>query len=231
MKKLRSNTTYFLAEGKENLHESIRLSFVRAAKAGIRKIVIFTVNGEGIELACREFLKTDAYRDQEVVAVSFPYGTVPSEALEIPEARVQLFQEFRIPLLRATSLIDDTSAPSSSPNHIVRKTLEIFSGGTALCVWAVLVACDAGAVHAGEHVIACCADTAILAKAAPSSHFLKFFAVREIVCKPLIHDLSKGEGLAQEINIEAWAKTRRKRIAEPRQLTAKTEERQDKPKR
>src|SRR5713226_2475479 len=186
MKKLQSTTSYFLAEGKANLRECMRLSFVRAVQAGIRNIVIFTANGEGIELACNEFLNDPRYHDQRVIGVSFAFGTVPAATLQIPEARVQLLKKFGIPVLRATSPLDDLPVPSSRQNHAVKKTLEIFSGGTALCVRAILVACDAGAIPYGEHVIGCCADTSILAKATPSAQFLSSFAVREFVCKPLI---------------------------------------------
>jgi hypothetical protein len=220
MKPLQSNTSYFLSEGKEHLRECLKASFMRAVHSGVRFIVIFTVNGEGVELACNEFLRDSRYRDVKIVAVSYPFGTVPSEALEVPEERMKLFKEFQIPLLRATSPIDDIPAPNSRQSNIVRKTLEIFSGGMALCVWGILAACDGGAVPWGEHVIACCADTSILAKATPSAQLLASFAIREIVCKPLIHDLSKGESLAQEINVEALAKrTRKKIVAGQKQLS------------
>lgn len=174
--------------------------------------MIFTVNGEGVELACNEFLKDSQFHHLRVVAVSYPFGAVPSEALAIPDERMKLFQEFHVPLLRATSPIDDIPAPNSRQSNIVRKTLEIFSGGMALCVWGILAACDGGAVPWGEHVIGCCADTSILAKATPSAQLLASFAIREIVCKPLIHDLSKGESLAEEINVDALAKRKRKKI-------------------
>jgi hypothetical protein len=224
MKKLESTTGYFLAEGKRNLSECIRLSFVRAAQAGIRTIVIFTLNGEGVELACNEFLGDPRYENQRVVAVSYPFGTVPAAALQIPEERMRLIQKFGIPLLRAMSPIDDVPLPNSHQSNIVRKTLEIFSGGTALCIWAILGACDAGVIPYGEHVIGCCADTSIVAKATPSAQFLSSFAVREFVCKPLIHDISKGEALAEEINAEGLIeKIPHKRLPEQRRLPQEVE--------
>src|SRR5438105_1713525 len=223
MKKLQSTTSYFLAEGKSNLGECIRLSFVRATQAGIRTIVMFTLNGEGVELACTEFLSDPRYHDQRVIAVSFPFGTLPSAALQISDARMELLKKFGIPILRATSPINDVPVPHSRQNHLVKKTLEIFSGGTALCVWAILVACDAGTVPYGEHVIGCCADTSILAKATPSAQFFSSFAVREFVCKPLIHDISKGEALAEEINAEMLVRSRRKRLVQQRKLPQEVE--------
>jgi hypothetical protein len=222
MKNLRSMTTYYLAEGKANLEESIRLSFNRAVQTGVEKILIFTVNGEGLEIACRNYLSEARFKKIRVIGISFPYGSVPSAALEVPEERQKLLQEFEVPLLRGSSPIDDGPLPGNRPHNLVRKTLEIFSGGTALCVWGILVACDTGFVPAGEHVISCCADTAIVAKASTSAHLLSSFAIREIVCKPLVHDLSKGESLAEELNVEALLKTKQKKSA-PRQLPQRTE--------
>jgi hypothetical protein len=211
MNKLQSNTSYFLSEGKSHLQECLRASFVRAFQSGVQFIVVFTVNGEGVEFACNEFLRDPKFENQRIVAVSYPFGAVPSEALAIPSERLKLFQEFHIPLVRASSPIDDIPVPNSRQSNIVRKTLEIFSGGMALCVWGILAACDAGAVPWGEHVIGCCADTSILAKATPSAQLLASFAIREIICKPLIHDLSKGEAVSQEINAEALAKRKSKK--------------------
>jgi hypothetical protein len=227
MTKLRSTTSYFLAEGKGNLAECLRLSFVRASQAGIRTIVIFTLNGEGVELACNEFLSDIRYRDQRIVAVSFPFGTVPSAALQMPEDRRELFRRFDIPFLRSISPLDDAPVRNSRQNNVIRKTLEIFSGGTALCVWAILAACDAGVVPYGEHVIGCCADTSIVAKATPSAQFLSSFAVREFVCKPLIQNVSKGEALGEEIDAEVVVeKTKRKRLQ--RRLPQQAEKEQPK---
>ncbi len=230
MKKLESTTNYFLAEGKGNLAECIRLSFVRATQAQIETIVIFTLNGEGVEFACKELLSDPRYSGKRVVAVSYPFGSVPNAALEMPEARMQLFKEFDIPLLRSISPLDDTLVPNSRQNNQIRKTLEIFSGGTALCVWAILAACDAGIVPYGEHVIGCCADTSIVAKATPTAQFLSSFAVREFVCKPLIHDISKGEALAEEINAEGLVeKDKHEQISsEQRRLPQETERKQPK---
>jgi len=222
MKNLRSTTTYYLAEGKTNLEESVRLSFNRALQTGVEKILIFTVNGEGLEIACKHYLPEERFKHIRVIGISFPFGSVPSSALEMPEERKKLLERFDVPLLRGSSPIDDGPMPGNLPHNLVRKTLEIFSGGTALCVWGILVACDTGFVPSGEHVIACCADTAIVAKASTSAHLLSSFAIREIVCKPLIHDLSKGESLAEELNVEALLKTKSKK-SPSRQLPQQTQ--------
>jgi hypothetical protein len=48
-------------------------------------------------------------------------------------------------------------------------------------------------VEWGEHVIALTSDTAILAQAAPTRQMLRDLAVREILCKPAIYDIGRGE--------------------------------------
>ncbi len=154
------------------------------------------MNGDGLEIACTEYLTDPKFRGIKVVGVGFPHGTVPPPALQVPERRQTLFQEFNVPILRAACPFDDR----------VRRTLELFSGGMSLCVWGVLVACDSGAVMGGEHVIACSGDTSVIVKAAPSSHFFSSLVIREVVCKPLIHDISKGESLAEEVSIEEGEK-------------------------
>jgi hypothetical protein len=172
---------------------------------------MFTGTGEGLELACTKYLNSPEYSAINVVGVSFPYGVMPPAALQIPNDRLKLIQEFKIPIIRASSPFEDLVIPQRTGASFVRRTLETFSGGMALCVQAILVACDAGLVRPGEHLVSMCADTSILAKAAPTSMFFSIFAIREVICKPVIHDISKGEILAAEINVDAFIK-RPKRI-------------------
>jgi hypothetical protein len=211
MKRLTTTTTHFLAEGRANLPECLRISFERAVTTQIKTIVMFTVNGDGLEIACDKFLTEPRYQDTRVIGVSFPIGTAPPAVLTVPESRAHLLDKFRIPILRAANPLGDPLNPSG--RNIVHKTLEIFSGGMALCVWGILVACDMGAIDSGEHVISCCADTSIIAKAAPSAHFLSSFAVREVICISLIHDISKRESIAEELNVEAFTSGTKRRPA------------------
>jgi hypothetical protein len=63
----------------------------------------------------------------------------------------------------------------------------------SLCVQAVVLACDAGAVELGEHVIAMTSDTAILVQAAATRRMLRELVVREILCKPAILSIGRKE--------------------------------------
>jgi hypothetical protein len=62
-----------------------------------------------------------------------------------------------------------------------------------LCVQAALIACDAGEVEQGEHVIALTSDTAILVRSSPTERLLTDFIIREIICKPMSLTVSKSE--------------------------------------
>ena len=73
----------------------------------------------------------------------------------------------------------------------------------SLCVQAILMACDAGVVDEGEHVIALSADTTILARSAPTTRFLTDFIVREIICKPLLLTISRKEPTDAEATSDA----------------------------
>ena len=55
------------------------------------------------------------------------------------------------------------------------------------------MASDAGYVSFAEHVIAMTSDTSIIARAATTSRFLTDLIVREIICKPLLLTIGKGE--------------------------------------
>lgn len=54
------------------------------------------------------------------------------------------------------------------------------------------MACDAGAVEIGEHVVVMTSDTSLIVRAAPTAPLLTDLVVRQIVCKPeLTNDAGK----------------------------------------
>ena len=124
----------------------------------------------------------------------------------IPQDRLALFTEFNIPILRSSNPLEGPSLPDEDEGGQIRRTLQLFSGGTQLCVRGVLTACDAGYISLGEHVITMCADTSLIVKGAPTAKFFSAFIVREFVCKPLVLDISHGEILPAELDIDAMAK-------------------------
>jgi hypothetical protein len=80
-------------------------------------------------------------------------------------------------------------------------------------VQSVALACDAGYIDAGEHVISLTSDTAILATAAVTRRMLAQLIVREIICKPAILTIGRKEEspkmvlAAERLHLKAEAKT------------------------
>ncbi|HEX9200587.1 MAG TPA: hypothetical protein VF865_13570 [Acidobacteriaceae bacterium] len=197
-------TTYFWREGKPNLHDCLRISFEAAKRHGIGKIVIFTGVGEGVRAAVHDFLSQEDYADIRLVAVTFPHG----HKHDIPDTDSEWIASNNIPLIRAHLPFDPIKAQFAGHGvlgqdfSLLGNVLNIFGGSMSLCVQAVLMACDAGVIRKGEHVISLTSDTSILVRAAPTSHLLTDFIVREIFCKSAFMDISK-----RETAIEAGAAT------------------------
>ena len=181
MKHYRTLTTYFLSEGKVNLPECLRLSLRHAKASGINNVIVFTTNGEGLELACTKYLGQAEFKGIQLNGVSWPIGKVPGQALNIPETRLELLQKHNINLIRAAFPFEELAGAGSASKGRVQTTMEIFGGGMYLCLNAVVVACDAGLVLPGEHVISMSADTSIIVKASPSARSMSALAVREII--------------------------------------------------
>ncbi|MGD0570386.1 MAG: hypothetical protein ABSA78_18440 [Candidatus Sulfotelmatobacter sp.] len=197
--------TYFLQEGRENLSECLRTAFRAALKHNIEKIIIFTAQGVGVTLALDEFCSKPEFSRIKLVAVTFPVGQPFTDAdgkpltIDIGEELKERFRKNAIPIVRAHMPFDPI-APQYSDRGIlahdlslVESALNAFGGSMSLCIQAVMIACDAGEVGWGEHVIALTSDTAILAQAAPTRQMLRDLAVREILCKPVIYDIGRAE--------------------------------------
>jgi hypothetical protein len=161
----------------------------------VKKIVIFTGTGDGIRAASENYLSQEQYADIRIVAVTFPHG----HKYDIPDTDSKWIASQNIPLVRAHLPFDPIKAQYQGYGvlghdfSLLGNLLTIFGGSMSLCVQAVLMACDAGIVRKGEHVISLTSDTAILVRSAPTSHLLTDFIVREIFCKSVVMDISKKE--------------------------------------
>lgn len=191
------STTYFWQEGKPNLHDCLRIAFDAAKKHAVRTIVIFTGVGDGIRVACEHYLSQEEYAGIRIVAVTFPHG----HKFDISDADSQWITSQGISLVRAHLPFDPIRTQYQGHGilgqdfSLLGNVLTIFGGSMSLCVQAVLMACDAGIVRQGEHVISLTSDTSILVRSAPTSHLLTDFMVREIFCKPVVMNISKKETL------------------------------------
>ena len=214
---IQSEFTYFFHEGKENMEECVRASFEAAVRRNVNTLVIFTAKGEGPKLALQKFLVQPCYEHIKVIAVTFPYGQFFTNAkgerfqMEISHEDREIFKQGDIPIVRAHLPFDPIAAHHK--NHgilgqdltLIGNALSIFCGSMSLCVQAALMACDAGEVPLGEHVISLTSDTAILARISPTERLLTDFIVREIVCKPMGLTIARRERLAapvEQVSIE-----------------------------
>jgi uncharacterized protein len=199
-----TSITYFLQEGRDNLPECLKIAFQAARQQSIEKIVIFTARGEGVQMALENFCPLEEYGKIRLVAVTFPQGkefSLEGKALEvkIPEETKKLLASHNVPIIRAHLPFDPIAPPFRDRGvlaqdlSLVESALNIFGGGMSLCVQAVILACDAGAVDLGEHVIAMTSDTAILVQAAATRRMLRELVVREILCKPAILSIGRKE--------------------------------------
>lgn len=206
-------TTYFLQEGRANLFECLKIAFLAAKQQNIAKIIIFTATGEGVRLAIDSFRSQSEYAHVQLVAVSFPQGKHFTDSshqpLEItfPAEEKAYLESQNVPLVRAHLPFDPVTARGRQHGvlgqdlSLVGDALDIICGSMSLCVQAILIACDAGAVDLGEHVIALTSDTAVLAQATSTSRMLSGLIVREILCKPAVLTISRKE-IAEKIPVQ-----------------------------
>lgn len=201
----KNEVTYFLREGRENLSDCLELSFEAATRSAVDKIVVFTAFGEGLRKAIDNFLVKPEYASLQLIGVTFPQGKeYTQDQRGVSADNLSYFKERRVPLVRSHLPFDPI--PANYRNHsilgqdtaLIRNALGIFGGGLSLCVQASLMACDAGLVDEGDHVIALSADTAILARCSPTTRFLTDFVIREVICKPVFMTISKREDFEDE---------------------------------
>lgn len=204
-KSFTARTTYFLQEGRENLDDCLKIAFQAAVSHRIKKIVIFTAYGDGVKRALERFRTKEVYSDIQLIAVTFPAGktfTNPNGdpvAVNISNELMQLFDKSNVPLIRA-NLPFDAVEPSAAWRTVVGRgfnvlgeTLNMFCGSMSLCVQAVALACDAGYIELGEHVISMTSDTAILASSTVTRKMLSEMVIREILCKPVVLTIGRKE--------------------------------------
>jgi len=200
-----SPTAYFLQEGRDNLKNCLQIAFASARQQNVSKIVIFTAQGEGVRIALESFSAQPEYSHIRLVAVSFSNGKIftnkNGEKIEakISPEDVSFFRQHNVPIVRAHLPFDPitpffkSSGMLGQDLSLVSEALGIFGGSMALCVQAITVACDAGEVEIGEHVIALTSDTAILAQASNTDRMLGELIVREILCKAAVLTISRKE--------------------------------------
>ncbi len=194
---------YFSAEGAENRKQTITLAAERARELGLGSLVIFTSQGEG----AYEALEVLGSAGPKVVAVTYPSEKVfyqrkkDSDELEelrvgVPEDREKELEARGAVIVRAAlPFAEIFVAPGTTDPKLaaIRGTLDLFGGGMTLCVQAVLMACDKGAVRGEEEIVACAADTAVVVKACHEEDLFTPWGleIREVIAKPRLLTITK----------------------------------------
>jgi hypothetical protein len=200
-----AQTAYFLQEGRDNLRNCLQIAFASAKQQNVSKIVIFTAQGEGVRIALESFRSQQEYSHIKLVAVSFANGKIFTDTkgqrieAKFSSADLEFFKANNVPVVRGHLPFDPitpffkSSGMLGQDLSLVSEALGIFGGSMALCVQAITMACDAGEVEIGEHVIALTSDTAILAQASNTDRMLGELIVREILCKAAVLTISRKE--------------------------------------
>jgi hypothetical protein len=184
---------YFDAEGRKNLSDVIRVVKQKLkSREELRslKIVMLTAEGEGPLLAYNHL----ALYDPKIVAVTFPlaFSVKRKDGARvqprIAERLRKFFDGVGISVVVPDTLPFDPIEGMEGHNQQVKLTTDaitLFGGGFALCIQAVLRACDAGAVQPGEKVIGLVGDCAGIFTASTTNKFLSRdgLSVNEVFCK------------------------------------------------
>jgi hypothetical protein len=191
----KSSIFYFETEGRiNNLEDVLKvLRKILKSREDLRelKIVVFTAEGRGPALAYNQLGEFSP----RMIAVTFPRGfTIKGPngpyCPQIAENVLKFFKGVEIDVITPPRLPFDFIEGLDAHNQqmrLVSQTISIFGSGFALCLQAVMCACDMGFVKEGETVIAFSGDTAGLFVASPTKRFLNpqfGLAVQEIFCKP-----------------------------------------------
>jgi len=191
-------TRLYELEGKQNLQATVKTVAKAAADLKVRKIVVFTSEGDGaMELQKR------ISGDRKVIAVTFPHemtarpkdGEPMFIGLPSHERRLDL-ESLGVTIVQGAMPFQVTNATADDALRGMRTAFGAFGGGLQLCVQGVLMACDAGHLNAGERCIAMSADTAIVARSGHSYQIFQkawTFAVEHFLCKPQYYQITRGD--------------------------------------
>lgn len=192
-------TFYFYSEGRQNLEKTVELVYKRVSVLKrIKKILVFTANGEGA------FMIKDLVSDTDiqVISATFPY----KQSFYFPDGagnKKEVFadtsdkeicakiKQYGITLIQGVMPLQDIPVPgtltSDTKIKTIVSTLSLFSGGLKLCIDGIIMASDAGYVEQGEEIISFSADTAIVATGCRKDrlfHPEEGLEIREFICKP-----------------------------------------------
>ena len=179
----------FEKAGKLNTDETIRIALDEAAKRGIRHIVVASYTGFTAQ-------KLFDHPELNIVVVRGTYGFHATEGggIRMSDDVYQTLLNQGMKVVTAAHALSgaerslSTASKGVYPVEVIAHTLRMLGQGTKVCVECAAMACDNGAIPAGEPVIAIAgtaegADTAVILKAA-NTHRILDTRICEYLCKP-----------------------------------------------
>jgi hypothetical protein len=192
---------YFEEEGRQNLPQVLRVvKRVFKKRDDLRKlrVVVFTAIGEGPALAYNLLQQYDP----KIIAVTMPPDFSIQRGDErfyprIPDKLRAFFAGVGVTVITGRLPFDFIEGLDSHNEQmmLVRQVLSLFGGAFAVCVQAVLQACDQGAIERGERVIAIAGDCAAVITASMTKEFLSRdsgLSIHEILCKARNLTIARG---------------------------------------
>ena len=183
--------TYFRKPGKKNTDRAIKLAVKRCEEGDIRKVVVASSSGEtGLRV-----IEAFKGKNVQVIPVVLNAGSKYSGLKEWEENKKQ-FEKLGIKYIQGIQAFSGVERAinerwkTAGPVMVVSDALRLPGEGFKVGIEVVLMAADAGLVSPNEKVVTIAgssrgADTIMVVKPA-YSHMFFDFAVREIVCKPLV---------------------------------------------
>ena len=111
-----------------------------------------------------------------------------------PSVDQDRLRDARIQLIQGVMPFEADGSSEHDAFFLFRSAFSLFGGGMKLCLQAVVMACDAGAVTGGQKCIAMSANTAIDAHTENSFNIINSrlrLAVEHIICEPVAYSISR----------------------------------------
>ena len=198
MSEYKKDITYFLKEGRVNMDKTLQLSFDAAQEYGIEHIVIYSALGAGVVKAIDDYLSKDQYSDINLIVAAFPRNTRLADGtiVDFPVSLKRRLRKLSIPIVRLTKKnFTQVIVKGSGINfRKIKLVSSMFGGSFPLCIEGAIAACEKGAIQSGTCVVSMSGDTAIIVTASNLQYFPGMFAIREILCKPVLMDITRKEG-------------------------------------
>lgn len=186
-------TYILLKEGQDGLDATIKLAVEACYRSNIRKLVIFTASGRGVDVALELQKPEDPL---SIAAVSFPKDfKIPAGAVLGMRTREtkERIEKLGVKVIEPAVFPFSKLIPGEWKENPYRQALSTISGGFVLTTQAILSACDEGFLEPNQYAVGVSADTAIIARSSTTENFPNTFVVREILVKPFFLNLTKGE--------------------------------------